>query len=60
VNDEASYVGDSGVAKIVIPLDLTAGASQKYVEGGPVCCHPNVVRVEINEDGDLRLWAEGE
>lgn len=60
MNDEASYVCDSCVEEIVIPLDLTAGASQEYVEGGPVRCYPNVVRVEISEDGDHRLWAEGE
>ena len=60
MNDEASYTCDSCGEEIVIPIDLTAGASQAYVEDCPVCCHPNVVYVEIGEDGDVRVWAAGE
>jgi hypothetical protein len=26
----------------------------------PVCCRPNVIDVEIDEDGDVRVWAAGE
>jgi hypothetical protein len=44
MNDEASYVCDSCGEEIVIPLDLTAGASQHYVEDYPVCCRPNGIR----------------
>ena len=36
------------------------GESQEYVEDCPVCCRPNVIHVEIDEGGDVRLWAEGE
>ncbi len=60
MHDEASYVCDSCGEEIVIPLDLAAGASQEYVEDCPVCCRPNVIRVEIGEDGEVRIWAEGE
>jgi hypothetical protein len=60
MHDEASYICDSCGEEIVIPLDLTAGASQEYVEDCPVCCNPNVVHVEIEEQGDMRVWAEGE
>jgi hypothetical protein len=60
MHDEASYVCDSCGEKIVVPVDLTAGANQEYVEDFPVCCDPNVVHVEIDEQGDLRVWAEGE
>jgi hypothetical protein len=60
MNDEASYVCDSCGEEIVIPLDLAAGANQKYVEDCPVCCHPNVIHVEIGEDGEVKVWAEGE
>jgi Cysteine-rich CPXCG len=60
MNDEASYVCDSCGEEIVIPLDVTAGASQEYVEDCPVCCRPNVVHVEIGEEGDVRVWAAAE
>jgi Cysteine-rich CPXCG len=60
MHDEASYICDSCGEEIVVPLDLTAGANQEYVEDCPVCCNPNVVHVEIDEQGDVRLWAEGE
>jgi hypothetical protein len=59
-NDVASYVCDSCGEKIVIPLDVAAGAGQEYVEDCPVCCRPNVIHVEIGEDGEVRVWAEGE
>jgi hypothetical protein len=57
---EASYVCDSGGEEIVLPIELSAGPEQKYVEDCPVCCCPNLIHVEIDEDGDLRVWAERE
>ena len=60
MNDEASYVCGECGEEIVIPLDLTAGASQEYVEDCPVCCRPNVIRVEIDEEGETRVQAEAE
>ncbi len=60
MNNEASYVCDSCGEEIVLPIDLSAGSSQKYVEDFPVCCRPNVVHVEIADDGDVRVWAERE
>jgi hypothetical protein len=39
-------------------FDLTAGSRQEYVEDCPVCCRPHVIHVEIDEDGDLRMWAQ--
>jgi hypothetical protein len=44
----------------VVPIDLSAGSNQEYVEDCPVCCCPNVVHVEVDEDGDVRVWAVGE
>jgi hypothetical protein len=58
--EEASYACDACGEEIVIPLDLSAGKSQEYVEDCPVCCRPNVIHVEIDEDGDVRVWAEAE
>jgi hypothetical protein len=60
MQDESAYVCDSCGEEIVIPLDLSVGAEQEYTEDCPVCCHPNVIHVEVSEDGDVRVWAESE
>jgi hypothetical protein len=60
MNPEASYLCDSCGEEIVVPIDLSAGESQEYVEDCPVCCHPNVIHVEVDETGEARIWAEGE
>jgi hypothetical protein len=57
---EASYTCDSCGEEIVVPIDLPEGTSQEYVEDCPVCCRPNVIHVEVEEDGDVRVWAERE
>ena len=59
-SSEASYTCDSCGEEIVIPVDVSQGASQEYVEDCPVCCHPNVIHVEIDESQEVRVWAEGE
>jgi hypothetical protein len=56
---EATYMCGACGETIVVPVDASAGASQEYVEDCPVCCHPNVVHLEIDEDG-ARAWAESE
>ena len=57
---EASYVCDACGEEIVIPVDLSAGESQKYVEDCPVCC-PKVIHVEFLGDGERpRVWADAE
>ena len=60
MQSESSYVCDSCGEEIVIPIDLSAGESQQYVEDCPVCCHPNVVNVEVDDEGDVCVWAEAE
>ena len=60
LNAESSYVCESCGEEIVVPIDLSAGAEQEYVEDCPVCCCPNVVRVEVDEDGEVRVWASRE
>ncbi len=59
-NDEGRYVCEACGEEIVIPVDLSAGEQQQYVEDCPVCCRPNVIHVEIDVDGEARVWAEGE
>ena len=36
----------------VIPLDLSEGSVQTYVENCPVCCRANTIHVQIDDDGD--------
>ena len=58
MQDEATYICDACGEAIVVPVDVAAGAVQDYVEDCPVCCNPNVIHVEIDEDGDVRVWGE--
>jgi hypothetical protein len=58
--DEASYVCDACGEEIVFPIDISAGAEQEYVEDCPVCCRPNVIHVEVDEYGGVRVWATRE
>ena len=60
MQDEASYVCDACGEEIVVPIDFSAGESQEYVEDCPVCCRPNLVHIEIYEEGQVRAWAEKE
>jgi hypothetical protein len=60
MRDEAAYVCDSCGEEIIVPIDLSAGSAQQYVEDCPVCCRANVIHVEVGEDGDVRVWAEAE
>jgi len=57
---EASYLCDACGEEIIIPLDLTAGTSQTYVEDCPVCCRANVIKVQLDPNGALQAWAEPE
>ena len=54
-DDEGRYVCGSCGETIVIPLDASAGRRQRYVEDCPVCCAPNVITVEFDEEGGARV-----
>jgi transcription elongation factor Elf1 len=59
--DEGAYTCPTCGERIVVPIDLTNGAEQQYVEDCPVCCNPNVIHVEFFEPDDPpRVWAEAE
>jgi transcription elongation factor Elf1 len=60
VATEATYVCDSCGEEIVVPLDITAGERQEYVEDCPVCCHPMVLRIEFDDSGDATVDGEHE
>ena len=57
---EAAYICDACGEEIVIPLDISAGTSQQYVEDCPVCCRANVIHVEFDEEGQPTAWAHAE
>jgi predicted RNA-binding Zn-ribbon protein involved in translation (DUF1610 family) len=61
VADEGAYVCPTCGERIIVPLDLSQGDEQQYVEDCPVCCNPNVVHVELFGEGEPpRVWAEAE
>jgi hypothetical protein len=60
MQSESNYVCNSCGEEIVIPIDVSAGGSQQYVEDCPVCCRPNVVNVEVDDVGEVRVWAAAE
>lgn len=60
MKEDASYVCDACGEEIVVPIDLSAGPNQEYVEDCPVCCRPNVIHVEVDDDGETRVWASAE
>ena len=60
VDQEASYVCDSCGEEIVVPVDITAGDHQDYVEDCPVCCHPMRLQIDIDGDGEVNILGEQE
>ena len=57
---EATYVCDACGEEIQIPIDVSAGARQRYVEDCPVCCNPNVIEVTLDEHGTPTAFARAE
>ena len=43
-----------------MPVDLSAGSDQTYVEDCPVCCAPQVIRVHVDADGEFWISSESE
>jgi hypothetical protein len=60
MHPDASYVCDSCGEEIEVPIDISAGPRQSYVEDCPVCCNPNVIHISIDEDGEPSVRAEAE
>jgi hypothetical protein len=58
--NEASYICDACGEEIVIPLDLSEGVHQTYVEDCPVCCRASTIHVEMDGEGNAKVWAEPE
>ncbi|TWU06744.1 hypothetical protein CA54_51430 [Symmachiella macrocystis] len=60
MQDEATYFCDVCGEEIVIPIDLSAGRAQDYVEDCPVCCHPHLLHVQVERGGSVRLTSRTE
>ena len=60
MDDTGSYTCDSCGEEISLAIDVAGGWQQEFAEDCPVCCRPNLIRVEINEDGQVRVWATSE
>jgi DNA replicative helicase MCM subunit Mcm2 (Cdc46/Mcm family) len=58
MDEEATYICDSCGEEIVVPIDVSEGGFQQYVEDCPVCCNPNRISVEIDESGQARAWTD--
>jgi len=44
----------------VVPVDISGGSHQDYVEDCPVCCHPMTLHIDIDPDGEARIEGEHE
>lgn len=58
MNDDLSYICGSCGEEIVIPIDPSQGNRQEYVEDCPVCCHPNLIRIEMESEEYIRISSE--
>lgn len=60
MNDDCHYICNSCGEEIIVPIDVSAGRKQEYVEDCPVCCHPNVITVEIDDEGQPDIFGRAE
>lgn len=60
MDEESAYTCDHCGEDIIIPIDLSAGQHQSYVEDCPVCCNPNVIHVEVDAQGDVCISSQPE
>lgn len=58
IQDEGSYLCDHCGEEIVVPIDISQGDQQDYVEDCPVCCHPNLIHVDLQDPDQPRIWSE--
>ena len=58
MHEDGSYICDTCGEEIIVPIDPSQGSSQNYIEDCPVCCRPNSIHVEVDPDGELRVWSQ--
>ena len=57
---EARYICDTCGEEIIVPIDITEGSHQDYVEDCPVCCNPMVLNVDIDEYLQMKSSKNGQ
>ncbi|MAB79609.1 MAG: CPXCG motif-containing cysteine-rich protein [Planctomycetes bacterium] len=58
--EEAFYLCPACGEEIGIPVDLSGGSEQEYVEDCPVCCRPVLLRIHIHGEGGPTITAQTE
>lgn len=58
IDEDAEYVCGACGERIVIPVDLSGGLRQQYVEDCPVCCRPNRLTVDWDAVGRITIRSE--
>ena len=58
--EEAAYTCPECGEEIVVPVDASAGEDQEYVEDCPVCCHPNLLRLTLDDEHGAHIDARAE
>ena len=57
MDETATYICDSCGEEVTVPVDPTVACPEVLVEDCPVCCRPNVIHIERDENGEVRSWA---
>lgn len=58
--EQGSYTCATCGEEIIVPLDISQGREQEYVEDCPVCCHPNVIEVRFDANGNVSVDSRSE
>ena len=59
-SDDGEYLCPSCGEQIVVPVDRSVGANQRYVEDCPVCCRPNRLTVQWHPTDGVIIMSEPE
>jgi len=60
MDETARYTCPHCGEPIDLPVDASAGPHQRFTDDCPVCCNPNVIRVEFDGEGNAFASAEAE
>lgn len=55
MDESVSFPCDACGETMEVPIDPGAGRRQDFVEDCPVCCRPNQIVLEIEEDGHVQV-----
>ncbi len=60
MEDNGRYACPSCGVEVIVPIDVSAGRDQEYVEDCPVCCAPVLLQVRVEPDGSIAVIARSE